>query len=227
MTKKKEEHDVILDVQEVYSKSEHFIENNKKPIGIVLGAVVLIIATFIFYFKIYLPPIQSEAQADMFWAEKYFEKDSLNQAINGDNLHDGFINIAENYSGTKAGNLAHYYLGICYRNTGKYEDAISELKKFSSSDIMISSIALGAIADSYVELNDFDNAISYYNKAAENQANQLTTPTYLFKLGLAYEQKGDYNKASESYQKIKDDYPDSREGRTIEKYIARANGYKK
>src|SRR5690606_35913217 len=85
MAKKKDENsEVIVDVQEVYSKSEKFIETNKMPITIGLGVIVLIIAAFAFYYKIYLPPIESEAQENMFWAEQQFEKDSLNLAINGD-----------------------------------------------------------------------------------------------------------------------------------------------
>ena len=153
MAKKKDEKsEVIVDVQEVYSKSEKFIETNKMPITIGLGVIVLIIAAFAFYYKIYLPPIESEAQENMFWAEQQFEKDSLNLAINGDGgVNMGFIDIVETYSGTKSANLAHYYLGIAYRNTGKFEDAIYELKEFSSDDVILSAIALGAIGDSYME----------------------------------------------------------------------------
>jgi len=50
----------------------------------------------------------------MFFAEQYFEKDSLKLAMNGDGTNPGFIQIIDEYGSTKSGNLARYYLGICY-----------------------------------------------------------------------------------------------------------------
>lgn len=218
--------DVIVDVQEVYSKTENFIETNKMTLSIVLGAIVLIIGAFAFYFKVYLPPIESEAQENMFWAEKYFEQDSLNLAINGDKINLGFIEIIEDYSGTKAANLAHYYLGISYRNLGKFEDAIYELKEFNAEDVMLSAIALGAIGDCYSELNELEKAADYYEKAASKNANNVTTPIYLFKAGVTLEAINNYSKAVEHYTKIKKEYASSNEGRNIDKYIARAEALK-
>lgn len=223
MAKKKDENpEVIVDVQQVYNKTENFVEQNKMPISIALGAIVLVIAAFAFYYKVYLPPIESEAQENMFWAEKYFEQDSLNLAINGDVIHSGFIDIIENYSGTNAANLAHYYLGISYRNLGKFEDAIYELKEFSSDDVMLSAVALGAIGDCYSELNDLENAITYYKKAAEKNKNNVTSPVYLFKAGMAMEANKEFENAVVLYKEIKKEYASSNEGRNIDKYIARA-----
>lgn len=218
--------EVIVDVQGVYSKTESFIENNKKVLSMVLGGIVVVIGLYFAYTQIYLGPKEIEAQSSIFMAEKYFEKDSLDKAINGDGVNYGFIDIIDEYSGTKTANLAHYYLGISYLRTGAYEDAIEQLKAFSSDDIMISSIAIGAIGDAYMELGNVDDAISYYEKAAKNNENELTTPMYLFKAGLAYEEKGDYAKAFDKYTTIKKGFSDSSEGRTIEKYLARAEALK-
>lgn len=227
MAKKNNENsDVIVDVQEVYSKTENFIEANKMALSIGLGVIVLVIAAFAFYYKIYLPPIESEAQENMFWAEKYFEQDSLILAINGDGVHLGFVDIVDEYSGTKAANLAHYYLGISYRNIGKFEDAIAELNDFSSDDVMLSTIALGAIGDCYSELNDFEKAVDYYEKAANINQNNVTTPVYLFKAGVTLESMNEYEKAAKMYQTIKKEYAASNEGRAIDKYIARAEAMK-
>lgn len=227
MSKNTEENeDLIVDVQEVYSKSEEFIENNKTVIIAVVLGVILVVGGFFGYKKLIIAPMEYEAQSDMFMAEKYFSQDSLQKAINGDGLNSGFIDIVDEYSGTKAANLAHYYLGICYRNTGEYEFAIDELKQFSSDDIMISTIALGAIGDSYLELGDANEAISYYEKAVKNGGNKLTSPIYLFKAGLAYEDIQDFSSAESKYKAIKLDFPDSKEAQTIDKYIARAESLK-
>ncbi|MCB0410232.1 MAG: tetratricopeptide repeat protein [Flavobacteriales bacterium] len=228
MSKKHEDEnsEVIVDVQEVYSKTEQFVEKQKKNLTIGIGAVVVIIGLYLAYTKMYIAPMEIEAQSSMFMAEKYFEQDSLQKAINGDGLNYGFIDIIDEYSGTKSANLAHYYLGISYLKTGDYEGAIEELKSFSSDDIMVSSVALGAIGDAYMELGDIDNAISYYEKAAKNNENELTSPMYLFKAGLAYEENGDYESAHKKYSIIKKEYAESGEGRTIDKYLARAEALK-
>ena len=57
--------------------------------------------------KVYVSPLEIEAQTEMFVAEQYFAKDSFNLALNGDGNYPGFIEIAEDYSVTKAGNLAN------------------------------------------------------------------------------------------------------------------------
>ena len=215
----------LVDVQEVYSKTENFIDNNKKRLSIAFLSILVIVGGYLGYKEFIIAPMEIEAQTEMFMAEKYFEQDSLVKAMNGFGDHYGFIDIIENYGGTKSANLAHYYLGICYRNTGEYEYAIEELKSFSSDDIIISTMAIGAIGDCYMEQNDIENAISYYEKAAKKNANNLTSPIYLFKAGLAYEDNKDYASANQKYNAIKTEYPDSREAQTIDKYIARAESF--
>ena len=221
-----ENEDLIVDVQEVYSKTEDFIENNKTVLMAVVLGVIIVVGGFFGYKKFRIEPMNIQAQSEMFMAEKYFSLDSLQKAINGDGLNPGFIDIVDEYSGTKAANLAHYYLGICYRNTGEYEFAIDELKQFSSSDVMISTVALGAIGDSYLELGDVNEAISYYEKAVSNGENNLTSPIYLFKAGLAYEDIQDFESAEEKYKTIKTEYPTAKEAQTIDKYIARVKALK-
>jgi tetratricopeptide (TPR) repeat protein len=91
---------------------------------------------------------------------------------------------------------------------------------------MISTVALGAIGDSYMELGDIDAAINYYEKAVSHGDNKLTSPIYLFKAGIACEDAQEFAAAEENYKTIKADYPDSREAQTIDKYIARAEALK-
>lgn len=76
--------EVLVDVQEVYSKTERYIEENKKSLGVILGAIVLVIGGYFAWDRLYVRPLEDEARSAMFMAEKYFEKDSLNKAINGD-----------------------------------------------------------------------------------------------------------------------------------------------
>ena len=215
--------DQFAQIEETLSKTEQYIENNQENLVRIVGAIVVVIALFIGYQKLYIAPMEKEAQVDMFMAELYFQKDSFNLALNGDNsTYLGFIEIADEYSGTKVGELANYYAGLSYLNTGDFENAIEYLNDFSSDDIILSSLALGCIGDAYMELEDADNALSYYEDAASYTDNEFTTPRYMLKQAMIHESNGNYADALALYKGIEADYKSSREGNGIEKYIARA-----
>jgi len=208
-----------------------FYEKNKQMVNYVGGGLVAVIAAVLFFKLYYLPTQEAEALNESFWAETYFEKDSFNIALNGGvnvNSPDGpkqmlgFSAIADQYGMTKTGNLANYYAGVCLLRTGKFADAIEYLKKYSNGDEVVAPIAQGAIGDCYMELNQFDDAINHYQKAADMVNNQFSSPYYLKKLGFACELKGDYQRAVESYERIDKEYRQSTEAREIAKYIARA-----
>jgi len=214
--------DQFAQIEETLSRTEQFIEDNQKNLITGVGAIVLVVALFIGYQNLYVAPMEKEAQADMFMAELYFQKDSFNLALNGDGQYLGFIDIANEYSSTKAGNLANYYAGLAYLNTSDFENAIDYLGDFSSDDLVLSALALGCIGDAYMELEDTDNALSYYEDAAEKNDNEFTTPRYLLKQAMIHELNGDIALALALYKLIDADYKTSREGNGITKYISRA-----
>lgn len=211
----------IMAVEEALSKSEVFIEKNQKIIGIVVGAIAIIVLAYFGFQRFYLEPREKEAQSQMFMAEKYFEQDSLSRALNGDGSYPGFLEIIDDYGMTKAATLAHYYTGIIYLNQGKYQEAIDHLKKFDIKDALVQPMAKGAIGDAYMELGKTAEAAKQYEKAAKSTENEFTTPVFLLKAGWAYEHDGKKEKAIEVYRKIKTTYPRSAEARDIEKYIAK------
>jgi tetratricopeptide (TPR) repeat protein len=221
-----------LDVEEQFDRLQLFYENYKKQIAIG-GAIVLgVVGLYLAFTLYYVPTRDAEAQAESFYAEQYFEKDSFNLAINGgktirladgtDKTIMGFQQIADEFSFTPTANLAHYYLGVSYLRTGKYQEAIDELEKFSTKDVLLSSVAIGAMGDANMELKKTDEAIKYYLKAADKKGNDFTSPIYLKKAGFAYETKGEYADAVKLYERIQKEYYKSTEGRDIEKYITRA-----
>lgn len=220
MAKEKEE--PIVDVEEALSKTEQYIENNQKSLSIIIGAILLIVGGYFGWTKWYVAGEEESAQAEMFKAESYFEKDSIQLAIAGDGQHAGFEEIAEDYSVSPSGKLAGYYLGISLLKQGNYEEAIEHLSNFNADDQMVAPIAKGAIGDAYMELGQAEEAISYYLKASELGGNNFVSPIYLKKAAIAYESLGNYNDAIKLYERIKRNYAESDEGRDIEKYIARA-----
>lgn len=203
-------------------------EENKKVFAYAGGAVAVLVVAALFIFIKYLPDQNLKAQDEMYFAQDAFAKDSFNLALNGratgGTPYKGFAQIAKDYSWTKAGNLANYYAGICCLQLKKYQEAADYLNKASIKDPVIGAVRLNALGDAYSELGKMDDAISYYEKAAAFSDNEVYTPYFLLKAGLANEKAGKKEEAKKLYEKVKEKYPNSDEGRDIEKYIIRVSG---
>lgn len=218
--KKDENPQGIKNVEETLTRTEQFLESNYKVLLTGLGVIVFLVALF-WLGKLYLKNRNDEAQVQMYQAQRYLESDSLSLALNGDGNYLGFIDIADDYKFTNAGNLARYSAGICLLHMGQYEEAIDYLEKYSKKDNVIGSLALGATGDAYVELGDTKKGISKYIEAADFADNSFNTPLFLMKAAELHELEGNFTEALKIYERIKDEYPESTEGSTIDKYIAR------
>ena len=207
-------------VEQTLTKTEQFLEKNAKQVGIAIGAVVLLVLAVFAYTTYIVAPNSAEAGKEMSKAIKWFETDSMALALNGNSDHAGFLDIMDEYSGTPAGNSAHYYAGLAYFSQGSFQDAIEVLDGYSASDVATAAMAKGVIGDAFAELGQMNDAADYYKKAANATDNNFTTPLFLWKAGLALEAEGDANKAVSLYQRIADDYPKSRQAAGIESVIA-------
>ena len=212
-------------VENVLTSSEAFIENNKKPLLIALGAVVVVVLGLIWFLKSHNEK-KAEANDAIYKAQSWFERDSFQLALSGNDDFIGFEEVADKYSSTPAGNLACAYAGICYKNLGKNDDAIKYLKKFSADDNLVSPAIYGAIGDCYFESNSIKDAESYYKKAIDSK-NNMIAPLYTYRLAMLYFNNGDNAKAAELMEKLKDDYPQSNEARDADKYIEYFQSLKK
>lgn len=211
----------IHKVEEALGRTEQFIEDNQQTLIIVICAVIIIVLGYFGFKKFYLQPREKEAQSQMWMAEKYFEQDSLNKALNGDGTYPGFLSIMDDYSMTKSANLAKYYTGVIYLKKGEFQNALDYLKRFKGRDVLVTSMAKGAMGDAYLELGDSEKALSFYLKAAEKYTNDFTTPVFLMKAAWTYEHLKKYEDAIKLFEQIRTEYPKSAEARGIEKYISR------
>jgi tetratricopeptide (TPR) repeat protein len=218
--KKDENPQTISSVEETLTRTEQYLEENYKILLIGLGVIIILVGIG-WLGKLYLNKRNDEAQSQMYQAERYLEADSLKLALNGDGNYLGFLEIAKDYKFTNSGNLARYSAGICYLHLGNYQEAISYLNKYSKKDKVIGSLAIGATGDAYVELGDLNKGLSKYLEAADFAGNSFNTPLFLMKAGEIYELNGKYSDALKLYERIESEYPESTEGTTIDKYIAR------
>lgn len=203
--------------------TEELIEKYKKPALVGLAVVVALVGAFAFY-KYNQSENNTLAQSEMYQAEYFFQQDSMELALKGIPSKEikGLQEIADEYSGTKSGKLASFYTGVIYLKQGKFQEAIDYLGKFDSNEGIMQARAWCLMGDAYSELEDNDNAITYYKKASEHEENEQLTPAYLMKLGLAYELKSDWKAAGDTYDKIIIDFPKSQDVSDAKKYKAKA-----
>ncbi|WP_085535219.1 tetratricopeptide repeat protein [Massilibacteroides vaginae] len=216
--------DAELEVGEIVSKTEHFIEKNQKQIIYGIIGVAVVVGLYLGFHYGYSEPREKTASIALFKGEQYFAKDSFALALNGNGAdYAGFESIAKEYGGTSAGNLAKAYAGICYFKQGDNDKAIDLLKSFSSKDQMVSPAVTGMIGDAYVNAGKVKEGISYFEQAASKANNKLISPIYLKKAGVAYESLKQYKDAVKAYTTIKEAYASSTEASDIDKYIVRAS----
>lgn len=207
-------------VEEALSRTERILEKHQNNILTGIAVIVIVVLGYFSFQKYYLEPLEIEASEQMWMAEKYFGLDSLQMALDGDGNYLGFLEVIDEYGMTKSANLSHYYAGVCYLRLGQYEEAIDYLSSFSSDDKILAPMALGAIGDAYMELNETGKAANYYLDAANKEDNAFTSPVFIQKAAWAYELKEDFKKALQLQNRLKKDFPNSAEGREAEKYIA-------
>ena len=132
--------------------------------------------------------------------------------------------LADKFSGTKAGNMAHYYAGVCYLHSGDFDNAIKQMEAYNGEGDLLPAIKYGILGDCYSEKEDYPKAIDYYEKAADNTKNDLLGLHYLKKLGMLNEKQGNNEAAHKAYERIRTDFPNPQnaEWKDIDKYIYRA-----
>lgn len=223
--------EVFNTLDEGASKTEEWVARNQKFILITIAVIAVVTAGYLLYGKFIVEPKEEEAATEMFQAQQYFSEattnstaaDSLfNLALNGGEGKSGFVKIIQNYEGTNAANLAHYYAGISYLRTKKYKEAIASLEQFSTEDELLSTVAIGSIGDAFAEIEQNDKALEFYKKAVETSTNDVLKPIYLLKAGQAALTLNNKKEALELFTKISEEFSDSNEARNIDAFIGLA-----
>ncbi|EAR12033.1 hypothetical protein PI23P_11887 [Polaribacter irgensii 23-P] len=219
---------VLNTLEETATKSEKWIETNSKPLFSALVGIVVLFLCFLGYTKYVSQPNELEAANELAFPRKFYDQASkagvgidslLMLGLEGADGNYGFLDIAASYSGTSAGNLANYYAGVSYLEMKQYDKAIEYLENFDSEDEMLGPVALGAVGDAFADINQAEQALEYYEKAAKKKNNDFTAPLFLYKAGMTAMQLEEFDKAATLFTKIKENYPTSTEAKDVEKFI--------
>ncbi|SEL85835.1 Tetratricopeptide repeat-containing protein [Aquimarina amphilecti] len=226
--------EVFNTLDEGASRTEEWVAANQKYIFIIVGAIAAVVLGYLGYQKYIQEPKELEASNEMFKAQQYFDNavngnttisDSLyTLALNGGEGKYGFLEIIENYGGTKAANLSNYYAGFSYLNMKKYQEAIDYLDKFKSDDEMLGPLALGGIGDAFAQLDQMGEALSYYERAAKAKNNEFTTPKFLLKSAITAISLGKPEIAVTYLERIKEEFSKSAEANQADVHLGRAQG---
>lgn len=212
------------------SKMGTWFTRNQKYIFGGIAALAVVTIGYLGYNHFIMEPKEEDAANEMFQAQQYFEQavngqnsDSLfNLALNGAEGKMGFLKIAEDYSGTQAASIANYSAGMSYLNLGKFKEAIVHLEKFNTDDLILKATSLGAIGDAFSELNQPEQALEYYTKAANYNKNDFTTPRFSYKAGLIALELGKKEEAFKLFTTVKEEYSSSAEAMNVDYYLGMA-----
>ena len=226
--KKAHTHDV-----DVVERARGFWAQYNKPISYIGSAIVIIFVGWMIYKYMFKVPKQEKADKVVFVTQKYFSDfttatDSTKillatKVLNGDGRNPGALRIINEYSGTPAANLCEYYAGTCYLQLGQFAKSIKYLKEFDANGAdQIKSRAFGMMGDASAELNKNDDALDYYQKAANvNGKDTYTSSEFLFRAALFAESIGKQKEAIDLFNKIKTDYPLTEKAADVDRYLAK------
>ena len=222
MAKKEIKQEQVLNVEEAVSRSEAFINKNKKMITVAVVAVVVLVAAGMAVNTWVIKPREQKAAEALFAGERYFQNGDYETALNGDQYeYAGFAAVADDFGSTKAGKLAKAYAGLSLAKLGRYEEAIPYLKGFKGDDAMVAPSVLAALGNCYAHVGDEAQAAATLVKAAHEADNNLLSPAYLIQAGQIYEKLGKKSDALKVYQEVKDNYYGSTQSMDIDRYIER------
>lgn len=207
------------------NRTELFFERNGRAITWLVLALIVVAALVFGYRALVSAPRAKKAVEMMAQAQQRFEAQTpdFELALLGDANGAGFLDVAEQYGSTRAGNLAKHYAGICYLHMGDLEAAARYLAMYSPvkglPGQLVNAQNYGLQGDVAVGRGDYASAEKFYVRAAEASDNGLTAPMYLRKAGQAAQARGDAAAAAAFYQRIIDDYPSAFEAREAEKLL--------
>jgi len=214
----------LEDLKQKYNNSKSF-----RILTIAISSVALIILGYLGYREFMWKPENEKSKASYYVALNAITNENQNATADTSKAsakNDPIKKLQKSvkkYDGKIGGEVSKYLLATQYMRKGKYKEAITLLESVSVEDTYVSVQVVGLQGDCQSELNKFEDAYELYKTAATMNANNFTSPMYLFKAGLVAEQLKKYDLAKSHFETIAVQYPKSfyAKEKNLEAYIAR------
>ena len=214
----------LEDLKQKYKNSKSF-----RISSIAIGTLALIVIGYLSYRQFMWKPSNEKSKESYFIALNAITNEDSNIAMDTSKAGAKTDPIkklqksVKKYDGKIGGEVSKYLLASQYMRKGKYKEALTLLENVSVEDTYVSVEVIGLQGDCQSELNKFEEAYELYKTAANMNANNFTSPMYLFKAGLVAEQLKKYDLAKANFETIAVQYPKSfyAKEKNLEVYIAR------
>jgi tetratricopeptide (TPR) repeat protein len=193
-----------------------WINGQNKVLVYGITALVLLITGIVLYQYFYQIPREKKGLVAIIDVQKQFDDDSFRLVLKS------APKLVDDFSGTKAGDLAAYYAGVSYLYTGDFKNAVTYLEKVSFSDKVMKSQSIGLLGDAHVENKDLESGLKCYLKAMKVSKNSFSTIMWSKKAAKVYEKKDEWKKALAIYEDLEKNFKEEEEIKDISKNIARA-----
>ena len=200
----------LEDLKQKYKNSKSF-----RLSSIAIGTLALIAIGYLGYRQFIWKPANEKSKESYFIALNAITNEDPNIAMDTSKAGAKTDPIkklqksVKKYDGKIGGEVSKYLLASQYMRKGKYKEALTLLENVSVEDTYVSVEVIGLQGDCQSELNKFEEAYELYKTAANMNANNFTSPMYLFKAGLVAEQLKKYDLAKAHFETIAVQYPKS------------------
>ncbi len=208
-----------------------FFKKYQNYIFIGLGAIALGIIGYMFLGKKGDPIRAVKNDAALQEATQYLKQDSFDIALNGSGGSIGLLQIIKKSSGTSTEKIARVEAAMCYLRKGQPKDAIKMLKEATGFGKQVNARRLSLLGDATSELATTtdavnsklaEEAIDYYQSAANEFSDDASGAAYLFKAGQLQEKMNKLDDAKKTYTTIKEKYAENEAVMNeVEKYLGK------
>jgi len=192
-----------------------FVAKDPKKVLIPAGIVIVLLAGGLGFTKYYQSQSQKASwgfmEAQALYSQALSTPDKSTQLIQLSKCQESFKKIAADYGMSKEGKTARVYLGDCYYQSGKYDDAIKTYRDAISSGApkLPAAWAQMSIGYAYVNKSDYKTALAEFQKVTTNYPESFLVPMAKLQMGNCYEKLNDNAKARETYESIIKTYADT------------------
>ncbi len=205
-----------------YTQFLDFYEENRGLVFGLLGGVILLVIMG-FGYGFFKDNQAERAQDALAGAVRLYEKNDWRAALDGADGVTGLLNAAEDFSSTKAGNLALYYAADAYYKLGENESALKYFQQFDNGEDALGAGAYAGEAAVLESMEQHAEAGDRFKDAALVFESNFTSGRYLQSAGRNYELAGEYDQAREAYELIRERFPDSAQANEVDMLIARVD----